>query len=81
MENIKNMNNEQLKDLVRQAQIELTRRENIERETRWKHLESALRRYLEVGEIVYIDVDGERYDITTDHLDLQSIGIISNADW
>lgn len=81
MENIKNMNTEQLKDLFRQAQIELTRRENIERETRWKALENALRRYLEVGNITYIDVSGDSYTITSEYLDLKAIGIINNADW
>jgi hypothetical protein len=81
MENIKNMNTEQLKDLFRQAQAELTRRENIEREIRWKHLESALRKYLEVGNITYIDVSGDSYTITLEDLDLKTVGIISNADW
>lgn len=81
MENIKNMNTEQLKDLFRQAQVELTRRENIERETRWKDLESALRRYLEVGSIAYIDISGDSYTITSEYLDLQTVGIISNAGW
>ena len=81
MENIKNMNTEQLKDLFRQAQAELTRRESIERETRWKELATALRRYLEVGDILYIDYNGDNYNITAEHLDVESIGIISNADW
>jgi hypothetical protein len=81
MENIKNMNTEQLKDLFRQAQAELTRRENLERETRWKHLQSALRRYLELDNITYIDVSGDSYTITLEDLDLETVGIISNADW
>lgn len=81
MEDFKNMNNTQLKDLVRQAQIELTRRENIEREARWENLKTALRKYLELGNINYIDSDGDSYCITTTNLDLQTIGIISNADW
>jgi hypothetical protein len=81
MENIKNMNTEQLKDLFRQAQAELTRRENLEREIRWKELQSALRRYLELDNITYIDVSGDSYTITLEDLDLKTVGIISNADW
>jgi hypothetical protein len=81
MENIKNMNTEQLKDLFRQAQAELTRRENLEREIRWKELQSALRRYLELDNITYIDVSGDSYTITLEDLDLETVGIISNADW
>ena len=81
MENIKDMTNEQLKNWVRQAQIELTRRENIEREVRWNNLKDALHKYLELGNINYIDSDGDSYCITTTNLDLQTIGIISNADW
>lgn len=81
MENIKDMTNEQLKNWVRQAQVELTRRENIEREVRWNNLKDALHKYLELGSINYIDNDGDSYCITTTNLDLQTIGIISNADW
>lgn len=81
MENIKDMTNEQLKNWIRQAQIELTRRENLERETRWENLKTALRRYLELGSINYIDEDGDSHCISTANLDLQTIGMIGNADW
>lgn len=81
MENIKNLNTEQLKELFQQAQAELTRRENLEKEIRWKDLESALRKYLELDNITCIDGSGNKYIITSEGLDLEDIGILDNSYW